>query len=56
MELPTYSPEDRRAQLRAMLWRNQNPDFPVWAMLIALIGEIGPDSRIGKAILKAWAK
>lgn len=56
MELPTFSAEDRRNQLRAQLWRNQSPGFPVWTMLIALIGEIGPDSRIGKAILLAWAQ
>ena len=50
------SPEGRRVILRGQLWRNQNPDFPIWAMLIDLIGQIGPDSRIGKAILKAWSK
>lgn len=49
-------PEARRQELRAQLWRNQLPAFPVWAMLIEVIEELGPDSRIGKAILGAWSK
>lgn len=46
----------RRALLRAQLWRNPSPTFPVWEMLIDVIGKLGPDSRIGKAIMKAWSK
>lgn len=56
MNEPERSPEERRAMLRAQLWRNQSPSFPIWAILIELLGEMGPDSRIGKAIMRAWSK